>query len=80
VNFGATFATALVVVLVAFAIGVYGGKHRVIDVFWGPGFAALSLVGLVLSAARGPGYAEYIERTSGFFPLPPARPRRTEGA
>lgn len=40
-------------VLVAFAVGVAGGKHRVIDVFWGLGFAVVGLTGLVLSAGRG---------------------------
>jgi steroid 5-alpha reductase family enzyme len=53
VNVGATLAAALIVVLVAFAIGVAGGKHRVIDVFWGMGFVVLGLTGLVLSAGHG---------------------------
>jgi steroid 5-alpha reductase family enzyme len=53
VNFGATLASAIVVVLVAFAVGVLGGKHRVIDVFWGLGFAVVGLTGLVLSAGHG---------------------------
>ena len=46
VNLGATLAAALVVVLIAFVIGVVGGKHRIIDVFWGLGFAAVGLTGL----------------------------------
>ena len=52
-NFGATLAATLVVVLVAFAVGVAGGKHRVMDVFWGLGFTVIGLTGLVLSAGHG---------------------------
>jgi steroid 5-alpha reductase family enzyme len=29
-------------------------------------------------ATTRPGYAEYIDATSGFFPLPPRRPRGTQ--
>jgi steroid 5-alpha reductase family enzyme len=43
VNLAATLMAALVVVLVALAFGVAGGKHRIIDVFWGLGFAAVAL-------------------------------------
>ena len=53
VNLAATLAAALVVVLIAFAFGVFGGKHRIIDVFWGLGFAVVALTGLVLSAGYG---------------------------
>jgi steroid 5-alpha reductase family enzyme len=53
VNLGATLIAAVVVVLVAFAFGVAGGKHRVIDVFWGIGFVVVGLTGLVLSAGYG---------------------------
>ena len=53
VNLGATLVTALATVLVAFVVGVAGGKHRIIDVFWGLGFAAVGLTGLVLSSGHG---------------------------
>jgi steroid 5-alpha reductase family enzyme len=53
VNLGASLVVALVVVLIAFVIGVVGGKHRVIDVFWGLGFVAVGLTGFVLSAGHG---------------------------
>lgn len=36
-------AAVLVVVLVTFAIGVSIGKHRVVDVAWGVGFAAVAV-------------------------------------
>jgi steroid 5-alpha reductase family enzyme len=52
-NLGLTLATALVVVAIAFVIGVRSGRHRIIDVFWGLGFAAVALVGLGLSAGHG---------------------------
>lgn len=60
VNLAATLGAALVVVLVAFAFGVAGGKHRIIDVFWGLGFAAVALTGLVLSAGYGDGGRRYL--------------------
>ena len=53
VNLAATLAAAIVVVLIAFTIGVTGGKHRIIDVFWGIGFMVVGLVGLVLSSGHG---------------------------
>jgi steroid 5-alpha reductase family enzyme len=53
INFGAALVAAIAVVLVAFAVGVAGGKHRVIDVFWGLGFTVVGLIGLVLSAGHG---------------------------
>lgn len=53
VNLGATLAAAIGVVLVAFLVGVLGGKHRVIDIFWGLGFTVVGLTGLVLSAGHG---------------------------
>lgn len=53
VNLAVTLVAALLVVLVAFTIGVSTGKHRIIDVFWGIGFAAIALTGLVLSAGQG---------------------------
>jgi steroid 5-alpha reductase family enzyme len=53
VNLGATLAAALIVLLIAFAIGVRTGHHRVVDVFWGIGFAVVAVVSLVLSAGHG---------------------------
>ncbi len=53
VNLGATLGAAVVVVLVAFAIGVRTHKHRVIDIFWGVGFAVVAGTGLALSAGFG---------------------------
>jgi steroid 5-alpha reductase family enzyme len=53
VNLALCLGTALVVVLVAFAIGVANGKHRVVDTFWGLGFAAVALTTLVASAGHG---------------------------
>lgn len=46
-------AVALAVVLAAFAVGVAGGRHRVVDVAWGVGFAAIALATYVLSAGDG---------------------------
>lgn len=62
INAGFALATALVVVLIAFVFGVAGGKHRVIDVFWGLGFAAVGLTGLILSA----GYGDPVRRWLAF--------------
>jgi steroid 5-alpha reductase family enzyme len=60
VNLGATLATAVVVVLIAFGFGVVGGKHRIIDVFWGLGFVAVALIGLVLSSGYGDPLRRYL--------------------
>jgi len=48
-----TLAAALAVVLVFFAIGAATGRHRVVDVAWGIGFAAVALTGLALTGGRG---------------------------
>ncbi|GAA3197534.1 DUF1295 domain-containing protein [Dactylosporangium siamense] len=48
-----TLAAAFAVVLVAFAIGAATGRHRVVDVAWGLGFAAVAVTGFVLSAGHG---------------------------
>jgi steroid 5-alpha reductase family enzyme len=53
INLAVTLGAALVVVLIAFAIGASTGKHRVIDAFWGLGFAVVALTGLGLSAGHG---------------------------
>jgi steroid 5-alpha reductase family enzyme len=60
VNLGATLAAALIVVLIAFTLGVHGGKHRIIDVFWGLGFVAVAGVGLVLSSGHGDTVRRYL--------------------
>jgi len=52
-NLALCLGAALVVVLVAFAIGASTGRHRVVDVFWGLGFAAVALTTLVASAGHG---------------------------
>nr|WSW70218.1 DUF1295 domain-containing protein [Streptomyces sp. NBC_00995] len=44
---------ALAVMLATFAVGRYKGVHRVVDVAWGIGFAAVALVSYVLSAGEG---------------------------
>ncbi|MEU1423314.1 MULTISPECIES: DUF1295 domain-containing protein [unclassified Kitasatospora] len=49
----ATAAAALVVLLVAFAVGVRTGRHRGVDVAWGLAFAAVALTGYALSAGHG---------------------------
>src|SRR5689334_2802723 len=52
-NLAVTFGVGLAVVLVAFAIGVATGKHRVIDVAWGLGFAAIAVATFFLAAGHG---------------------------
>ncbi|WP_433041180.1 DUF1295 domain-containing protein [Dactylosporangium sp. CS-033363] len=49
----ATLGAALAVVLVFFAVGTATNRHRVVDVAWGTGFAAVALTGLLLSHGRG---------------------------
>lgn len=49
----ATLGTALVVMLLAFAVGVRSGRHRGVDVAWGLGFTAVALTGYGLSAGYG---------------------------
>ncbi|MEV0459244.1 DUF1295 domain-containing protein [Catellatospora methionotrophica] len=44
---------ALAVVLVAFGFGVAGGRHRVVDIAWGAGFAAVAGTTFLLSAGTG---------------------------
>jgi steroid 5-alpha reductase family enzyme len=53
INLALCLGSALVVVLIAFAIGTATGKHRVVDVFWGLGFAAVAVTTLVASAGHG---------------------------
>ncbi|MFI8101224.1 DUF1295 domain-containing protein [Streptomyces sp. NPDC086023] len=49
----ASAATALVVMLVAFAAGTVKGVHRIVDIAWGLAFAAVAVVGWFLSAGHG---------------------------
>ncbi|WP_406448478.1 DUF1295 domain-containing protein [Streptomyces sp. NBC_00876] len=44
---------ALCVMLATFAVGLHKGVHRVVDVAWGPAFAAVALVSCALSAGDG---------------------------
>lgn len=53
INLAAALAAALTVALIAFAVGVATGKHRVVDIFWGLGFAAVAVTTLVLSTGHG---------------------------
>ncbi|CAM3127922.1 DUF1295 domain-containing protein [Stackebrandtia soli] len=53
INAGVGLAAALAVVLVAFAVGVSTGRHRVIDVAWGLGFSAIAVTTLLLSTGQG---------------------------
>ncbi|MEV0646177.1 DUF1295 domain-containing protein [Phytomonospora sp. NPDC050363] len=53
VNLGVSAAVALAVLLVTFAVGVAGGKHRVVDVAWGVAFACVAAVTFVLSDGYG---------------------------
>ncbi len=46
-------AAALAVMLVTFAIALKKGVHRIVDVAWGVGFAAVALVSYGLSAGTG---------------------------
>ncbi|WP_030756242.1 DUF1295 domain-containing protein [Streptomyces griseus] len=49
----ASAATALAVMLVAFAVGTAKGLHRIVDVAWGAAFAAVAAVAWVLAAGHG---------------------------
>ncbi|MCX4751632.1 DUF1295 domain-containing protein [Kitasatospora sp. NBC_01287] len=53
VNLAASLGAALVVLLVAFAVGVRTGRHRGVDVAWGLAFGAVALTGYGLSAGHG---------------------------
>ncbi|MDX2544218.1 DUF1295 domain-containing protein [Streptomyces sp. WI04-05B] len=44
---------ALTVMLVTFAVAVRTGLHRIVDIAWGIGFAAVAAVSLVVSAGEG---------------------------
>ena len=52
-NFLASLGAALVVLLIAFAVGVSIGKHRVVDIAWGLGFTAVALTSFGMSAGHG---------------------------
>ncbi|MEU8759277.1 DUF1295 domain-containing protein [Streptomyces sp. NPDC048659] len=49
----ASAATALAVMLVAFAVGTARGLHRIVDVAWGIAFAAVAVVAWCLAAGHG---------------------------
>ncbi|MFE9118315.1 DUF1295 domain-containing protein [Streptomyces sp. NPDC007172] len=53
VNLALTAATALAVVLITFAVAVVKGRHRIVDIAWGLGFAAVAVVGHAASAGHG---------------------------
>lgn len=57
--FGVTLAAAagaaLLVMLVTFAVSLATGVHRIVDVAWGLGFAAVAAVSYAVSAASGTG-------------------------
>ena len=48
-----TLGAGTVVLLIAFAVGLSIGKHRVVDIAWGFGFAAIALTSFGLSAGHG---------------------------
>lgn len=50
---GFAAAVALAVMLVAFAVALRAGMHRVVDVAWGIGFTAVALVSYALSSGHG---------------------------
>ncbi|WP_069173363.1 DUF1295 domain-containing protein [Streptomyces griseus] len=52
-NLAVGAGTALAVMLVTFAVALRAGVHRVVDVAWGIGFAAVALVSYVLSRGDG---------------------------
>jgi steroid 5-alpha reductase family enzyme len=60
VNLGATGLAAVGLMLVAFIFGVVGGKHRVVDTFWGLGFVVVALTGLFLSSGSGDAGRRYL--------------------
>lgn len=53
VNLGVTAGAVLVVLLATLAVALARGKHSVIDVAWGPGFAVIALVTYGLSIGDG---------------------------
>nr|WP_211241794.1 DUF1295 domain-containing protein [Patulibacter minatonensis] len=52
-NLAATVAAVVVAFAVTFAVARKAGRHSVIDVTWGAGFAVVAVVTLVLSAGDG---------------------------
>lgn len=53
INFAVSLGVALVVLLITFWIGVRIGKHRVVDIAWGIGFAAVAVATFFLSSGHG---------------------------
>ncbi|MBW1600533.1 DUF1295 domain-containing protein [Streptomyces sp. JJ66] len=54
-NLAASAGAALAVMLVTFAVALVRGLHRVVDIAWGCGFAAVAVVSGTLSATAGAG-------------------------
>lgn len=52
-NLAWSAAAALAVMLVTFAVAVRMGVHRIVDVAWGTGFAAVAVVTFAASAGEG---------------------------
>jgi steroid 5-alpha reductase family enzyme len=52
-NLLASLGAALAVLLVTFAVGVRGGKHRVVDIAWGIAFTAIAVTSYAMSAGHG---------------------------
>ncbi|MEU0446851.1 DUF1295 domain-containing protein [Streptomyces tendae] len=55
IGLGWAAAAALAVMLATFAVAVRKGVHRVVDVAWGLGFAAVAVVTCAVAAAAGQG-------------------------
>ncbi|MEC4018723.1 DUF1295 domain-containing protein [Streptomyces sp. H27-D2] len=52
-NLAAAAGAAFAVMLITFAVALAKGLHRVVDVAWGLGFAAVALVSYAISAGHG---------------------------
>jgi len=53
INAAASLAVALIVGLTTFVVGTRMNRHRVVDIAWGIGFAAIAVTTLVLSHDHG---------------------------
>ncbi|MEV0011157.1 DUF1295 domain-containing protein [Streptomyces sp. NPDC051840] len=54
-NLAAAAGAALLVMLVTFLVALRKGMHRIVDVAWGLGFAAVAVVSYAMSAGDGDG-------------------------
>lgn len=52
-NLWVSGVVTLAVVLTAFVVGAMTGRHRVVDIAWGLGFAAIAVTTFVMSAGHG---------------------------